>query len=40
MKSHSTISKVMSKVYELIETDENFRLLLENLEVKLKSFGD
>ena len=34
MKDHSAVSKNISKADELIETDENFRLLLENLKNK------
>ena len=34
MKDHSAVSKNISKANELIEKDENFRLLLENLKNK------
>ena len=34
MKDHSAVSKNISKADELIEKDENFRLLLENLKNK------
>lgn len=35
MKDHSSVSKNISKANELIETDENFRLKLENLKNKI-----
>jgi len=35
MKDHSSVSKNISKANELIETDENFRLSLENLKNKI-----
>lgn len=35
MKDHSSISKNVQKTNELIETDENFRLMLENLKNKI-----
>ncbi len=35
MKDHSSVSKNISKANELIETDENFRLNLENLKNKI-----
>ncbi|MEA2018298.1 MAG: helix-turn-helix domain-containing protein, partial [Campylobacterota bacterium] len=37
MKTHSTISKAMKKIDELIDTDKDFRLLVENLKNKLIS---
>jgi len=35
MKDHSSVSKNISKANELIEKDENFRLMLENLKNKI-----
>ncbi|MEA3512906.1 MAG: chromosomal replication initiator protein DnaA [Campylobacterota bacterium] len=35
MKDHSSVSKNISKANELIETDENFKLSLENLKNKI-----
>jgi chromosomal replication initiator protein len=35
MKDHSSVSKNISKANELIEKDENFRLILENLKNKI-----
>jgi chromosomal replication initiator protein len=35
MKDHSSVSKNISKANELIEKDENFKLILENLKNKI-----
>ena len=35
MKDHSSVSKNISKANELMQTDENFRLMLENLKNKI-----
>ena len=35
MKDHSSVSKNISKANEMIEQDENFRLILENLKNKI-----
>lgn len=34
MKDHSSISKNIQKTNELIETDENFKLIIQNLKIK------
>ena len=35
MKDHSSISKNIQKTNELIETDENFKLIIQNLKNKI-----
>ena len=37
MKDHTTISHAMKKINEIIENDENFKVLLEELSNKVNT---
>jgi len=37
MKDHTAISHAMKKIHEIIESDENFKVILENLSNKINT---
>jgi len=37
MKDHTAISHAMKKIHEIIESDENFKVILEDLSNKINT---